>query len=318
MATFSLFNTTQKLLDPFIIDYLNDPARMFIADSIAPRVPSDIDSQYYITYGKGKLQLTPGGGLRARNTEPERLPNPTYSTTKFQIVEHSWDLYLDDEDRDSSQPEFRIDQQYTANVTAQAMLRHEYDVASTLFNATTFSGYTSALNGSSGSYQWDNANADPRVQIDIAKQSIRKNGVVNSQDVELWVNDQVYNTLSNTMQTLVNKYTVAHFIEPEELAGILGLKAIHIGSGVYQDSTGAFHDIWGNYALFGFTKPASDIADVSFAKTFVQTNKDIRVTAFDWRISKSTIYRVEYNYVVVATAPSSGYLFSSVLGTYSA
>jgi hypothetical protein len=246
------FNTTKTLLDDFAVKRRNAPSSL-IAEKVAPMVPVDINSKYYPIWDDFSLIDTPSGGVRPPSGAAEEV-SITFSTDKYDCVEKSYQAKLDKRVEENAQPEFRIQQQYVARVTDAQLLRREILAASKIFNTTTFTSYYAAL---SGTDRWDynsttSTTSDPRVQVQIAKKSIRDNGVVDPESISLICGSDVFLALQTNLQLLKTlNYTDPYAPSADILAKVLGLKSIIVGGGV-KKSGSTKSQIWGKYGMFCF------------------------------------------------------------------
>jgi hypothetical protein len=303
------YNTGKTLLDGFAIERRNQ-ASMLIAEKIAPMVPVDINSKSYPIWGNEFLQLSANSGRRAPSAEAERV-DVTFSTDTYSTQEVAFETALDVRDQANAQPELRVEKQKINLITDKQLLTREAACAVKLFNSTTFSGYYAALSGATD--KWSNASSNPITQVNIAKDSIRRNGVVDPENLHLFINNATWQALrANPAIVAITKYSTYQLLTTDVVAAALGLKGIHIGSGV-KDVSGVKTDIWGNYALFGFLNDAPELEDVSMAKTFILKEKDMRIDSwYDQKLS-SWFWRSKWDYDIKATAASSGYLFGTVI-----
>jgi len=310
------FNTGKTLLDDFAIQRRNS-ADMMIADRVAPPVPVDINSKAYPIWDDGNSLVLPvGQGIRGNGSTAEEVA-VKFSTGVYNTTEKAIQDKLDIRELENAQPELQVSKQYIQTITDKQMLLREYLTAQKMFSASNFSSYTSALNSYT---QWDlsatNGN-DPRIQVNIAKQSIRKNGVVDPDQISLVCGSDVYQSLLyNTLLLKSVNYTIPFFTNKEQLAQVLGVKEILVGTGVYQNATtGTKNSIWSGSALFMYLNQAATLMDVSCAKTFILREHDLRIENWYENNMSSWIYRAKWDYDIELTAVSSGYLFTSAVST---
>ena len=302
------YNTNKTLLDNFAVERRNQPS-MLIAEAIAPMVPVDINSKSYPIWGNEFLQLSTNGGRRAPGARAERV-DMTYSLGVYSTAEVAFETGLDIREEQNAQPELRVQKNKINLITDKQLITREYNAATQLFNASTFSGYYAAL---SGTNKWSDPASNPITQVNIAKQSIRQNGVVDPENLHLFINNSTWETLrSNPAIVNITKYSTYNLLTTEVVAAALGLKGIHIGSGVI-DTNGTKSDIWGNYALFGFINESPELEDVSMAKTFILKEKDMRIDSWYNQDLSSWFWRSKWDYDIRVTAASSGYLFGTVI-----
>ena len=304
------YNSGYTLLDTYAQQKYNS-AELLMGHRIAPRVPVDSNLKHYAVWGPELLQDTASGGIRAASATAEEVPL-TFSTDYYNCQERAFQHTEDERVLGTAQPELQVQRKFVNLVTQRQIVRYERAVADKFFNVSNFTSYTAAL---SGTDRWDNASSDPRVQVDIAKASIRNAGAIDPDEVILFISSDVWFALrKNVKITDITKYQIAQgVLTRQQVAAALGLKEIVVGSATYQTAAGVATQIWGKYALFGFVKDNPDLEDISFGKSFVLKDRDLRIDSWYDHSKSAFVWRSKYDYDVKVTAKSSGYLFSTVV-----
>ena len=313
MSSNAYFNSTKTLLDDFAVKRRNKPS-MLVADQAAPMVPVDINNKSYPVWDDFSLIDSSSKGIRPATGAAEEV-QVTYSTDNYSCTEKAYMAKLDKRVEENAQPEFRVQQQYVGIITDKQLIRREIATADLLTNVTSFSGYTAAL---SGTDRWDYnsttaATSDPRVQVQIAKKSIRNAGVVDPEQISLVCGSDVFLALQNNLSLLKTlNYTNPYAPSADILAKVLGLKSILVGSGI-KKSGSTKSQIWGKFATFAYISEAPELEDVSVAKTFILKEHDLRIESWYDQMIRSWVFRSLWDYDIKLTSVSSGYLFSTVV-----
>ena len=174
------FHISQNILTNYA-QLRQNQLSMFVGMKIAPFVPVMKESDIYPIWGNESITIDGGGYKRAPSTKAQRV-KLTLSEGTYTALERSVEIPLDWRELEFSDAVLDLKKQHTRIVQDKLMLNHEKDVADLLFNTTTFAGFTAAL---AGVAKWSDPASDPRDQVLIAANSIRKNGVVNPRDISL-------------------------------------------------------------------------------------------------------------------------------------
>ena len=309
----AFYNTGFTLEDKYAQQKFNDVS-LLMGNKLFPRVPVDSNYKHYAIWGSEFYQDSASGGIRAASAEAEEVPM-SFSTDVYNCQERSFQHTEDERVLGTAQPELQVQKKFIELVTQRQLVRYERACAAATFSAavvTALSGYTSAH---SVTDRWDNASSDPRTQLDIAKASFRTNGVIDPDEAVLFISSDVWLALrKNPAIVNITKYQVASgVLTRQTVAAALGLKDIVVGSGTYATRNGTKAQIWGKYALLGFTKENPDLQDISFGKTFVLKERDLRIDSWYDQRKSSFTWRSKYDYAVKLTSVSSAYLFSTVI-----
>jgi hypothetical protein len=199
------------------------------------------------------------------------------------------------------------------------MLNKEYIVGASLFNtgATGFSGYTEALNATSGArYRWDNyTSSTPLEDAAYAKNKIAVNSGATS-GIQLIVGADVWTALENHPDVLDRiKYTQFGVITEDLVAKAMQIDKILVGKALYntanEGQTASLARVWGKYALF-MHKPASVGLKTSATAALIHGGNYVRKWTEN-ALRGATIVEVEEAYQAKLLAAKSGYLFSTAV-----
>lgn len=302
------YNIQKPLLTNYGQGLMNDPAG-FIAQKVAPVVPVKLESSSYIKFGKEFLMDSTRNGVRAAGGRAEQVRYEV-STDLYSCQEHSFETFIDDKERDNNTIPMSLDEAAADLVTQKILITREKLVAAALFNATTFSGKTTAL---SGTTQWSHGSSTPITEIATRASTIRTATGLNPQLLSLIIGYEVWKSL-RTHSTITAKfqYIKPDMLTPEQVAGVLGIKEIIIGAGVKAAQDGTMSDLWGKHALLAFVDAsAKNMKSPSVAKTF--QSKDLIIDGYREEAAKSDWIRgtVNEDYKVVMT--DGGYLLTDAV-----
>ena len=188
---------------------------------------------------------------------------------------------------------------------AEAILLREQEIriAAKLFNTTTWTG--DALYTDNSADPWDAAGADIIGQVKDMKEKVRQ-GVGMDPDSLLLSKVQFDNaTTINTaiLERLKYTQTATKRALEENLAAILGIGRVVVGTGVYNsapegaDMSAA--DIWSDdYAMVAVTARTSQLAEPALGRTMLWTDdspENVTVEEYREPQTRSGIYRVRQN-----------------------
>lgn len=302
------YNIQKPLLSNYGQGLMNDPAG-FIAHKVAPVVPVKLESSSYIKFGKEFLKDSTRNGARAPGGRSESIRYES-SNDAYSCQEHSFETFIDDEERKNNTIPMSLDESATDLITQKILITREKLVAAALFNATTFSGKTTAL---SGATQWSHASSTPITEIGTRGDTIRSATGIDPRNLSLIISYPVWKSLRNHATITARfQYIKPEILTPEQVAGVLGIKEILIGSGVKANDAGTMTDLWGKHALLAFIDPsAKNMKSPSVAKTF--QSSDLVMDGYRDEPAHSDVIRgmVKEDYKVVFT--DAGYLLTDAV-----
>lgn len=245
-----------------------------------------------------------------RRRDVKRAPKSAYNRDSFEgadisykCQEYGHEQPLDDSERDLYASDF--DAEMIAVQVAEGVLLREQEVriAAALFNPTVWTG--AALYTDYSADPWDAAGADIVGQVTAMKQKVRAN-VGQDPDSLLISKVQFDNaTTKNTaiLERLKYTRTATKRALEEELAAILGIDRVVVGTGVYnaaaEDAALSASDIWSDdYAMVAVTARTNNLAEPAVGRSMLWTaDSPENVTVEEYREpqTRSGIYRVRHN-----------------------
>lgn len=229
---------------------------------------------------EGKFPRVPLEQL-LQNLDTRRNPDGTYKRSKMEFAdddysteEHGLEAVLDD--RTVARYDDIFDAEvYEGNRIENALLAaYEKEVADLLFNATTFSGYTSAITN-----EWDDlTNATPYTDILTAKKNIR--GAFGRRPNALIITWEVFENVRRCDELIdLMKYQGFQDVRPgsinaQALAAALDLEEVIVADSVRNTKeagvTATLSDFWSNeYALVAYVARTNDPGEACLGRTFM-------------------------------------------------
>jgi hypothetical protein len=185
-----------------------------------------------------------------------------FSTTNYSINDYGDKVWIDYQQNRKADPVIRERARKTAitRIKANLLLKKEYRLAQILFNASNFSGQTSAL---AGNNRWDNPNSVPTANYITATNSLDLNS---SQECNsLIIGFQAAQGLRNNPDILsIMRSNDLKVVTKEVIAEVFGLDPanIYIGKAKYRSTLSATPTyIWGKSALFCYIDPKANTVD---------------------------------------------------------
>lgn len=267
--------------------------------------------------------------LKDRNTE--RAPGSGYNRSQFTFLpqtfrcqEHGTEEPIDDDEAEMYAEYFDVEQVTALRAQAAILRNAEKRIAAAVFNATTWTSYTTSITN-----EWDDlANATPVTDVNTAKAAVFT-------QCGMWpnaliINRTVYNNLRNvtTSNQIFDriKYSGVHNptqagINTAVLAEVFDLKHIIVAGGAYDSAlegqTSVPAEIWSNeYAMVCKIAETNDPKEPCIGRTFhwpgggstpqgtVETYRDETV--------RSDIVRVRHDVDEVIMYVEAGHLLDNV------
>jgi len=295
------------------VAYKNDN---FIADRVLPVIPVGKQSDKYFVFGKEAFRLY--DDLRANGQEAKEVLSYSVGTGNYFCDVHSLKDIVTDEDRANADAPISPDTDTTEGLTRMILLRREYDVASTLFNTSNFSGMTSALTGTD---RWDDfTNSDPIKDVEDAKAAVHdKIGVepnVVVMGIDVWRKLKQHPGIIDLV-----KYTQKGILTTDLVATLFEVDEVIVGGALYETSvegqTSSLGKVWGKYCLVYYRAPGKatlKTPNLGIIPTWkIYGTKTAKVKKYRWEPKNGDYIEVEMAYDVKITASSAGYLYSTVV-----
>ena len=195
-----------------------------IAGEVLPIIPVNKQSDKYFTFGKEAFRLF--DDLRANGQAAKEVLSYSVGTGNYFCDPRALKDIVTDEDRNNADAPINQDIETTEALTKMRLLRLEYEVGTTLFNATTFAGYTAALTGTA---RWDDyTNSDPCKDIEMAKASVHDNTGMEANTVAIGID--VWRKLKNHPDLMDRiKHSQKGILTTELVADLFGVDKVIVG-----------------------------------------------------------------------------------------
>lgn len=294
----------------------------YIAETVLPRVSEKRVNPFAYTWSRDNYLLQ--NDLRAPGTESAEVTFGLSKGTPFILKEHALKSRIPKEDMEAAanaDSQWDLKRDHVSLLNDALMLRHEYDVASLLFNTATFSGYTSALSGNS---RWDQfGTSDPISDVYNALENVRQQTGIIPNTIVIGI--AVFRKLQNHPDILDrikyqgSKATPAE-VTAQALAAIFQVNQVIVGSAVFNGAaqglqgTAAFasNDVWGKFVLVAYVNPTPSPLSPSLGYNYY--NPDYEAVK-EWYEEKpeSWFVEVKKKFLPLVNSAISGYLYSTVI-----
>ena len=160
--------------------------------------------------------------------------------------------------------------------------------------------------------KWSSDTADPKGDIEDAKEVIRK--TVGIYPNVMLLSPSAYNCLKDHPTILERfKYTSSQSITTEILQTLFDIPKIVVGMDIWADEDGKFHDTWGNNAILAYVAPVPTTAEEpSFGYTYVMEGHPLVEEAYEDKTHKSMVQGVTFERAPVIAGMQAGFLFQGV------
>lgn len=302
-------------LTNYSVGYLNPLTIGMIA---LPQVRETKSEVFAYTWDKDNFRLD--NDERAPGTKANLVTFNLSKGTAFVLTEHALKAKIPKEDMDAAKnadSRWDLKRDHVTLLNDKMQNRHEYQVASLLFNATTFSGYTAAL---AGNDRWDvYGTSNPVDDVNTARKNVRQ--AVGVRPNTLILGEEVYDTLCNHPDILDRIKGGATSAKPADvdeasLAKILKVNRVLVGGSVYnsapEGASDSMADIWGKYALLCYVNPTPNPLSASLGYTYFNPNYE-RVREWYDDEEESHYVEVKKKYLSKVNSAASGYLWQTVI-----
>jgi len=296
------------------VQYKNDA---FIADKILRPVPVTKQSDKYFIFGKEAFRIY--DDLRANGAEAKEVVSWSVSTSNYYCDKRALKDIVTDDDRANADAPIDPDVETTEALTRMRLLRREYDVATYLFNTSTFSGKTQALTGTD---RWDDyTNSSPIEDVEDAKGTVHD--AIGMEPNTVVLGYDVFKKLKHHPRILERiKYTQKGVLTPALLADVFDVEQVLVGGGLREGSvegqTSSLTKLWGKYALIAYVsmagKPTLKTPALGYIPTWkIYGTKTYKVKKYRVEAREGDMIEVESAYDVLGTCLDAGYLYSTVI-----
>jgi len=292
--------------------------RALIAARVLPVIPVAKQSDKYYIFGKEAFNLY--DDLRANGAEAKEVMSYSVGTGNYFCDPRALKDIITDQDRNNADFPIQPDTLTTEQLVKMRLLRLEYIVGTTLFNTTTFAGYTSTL---SGTNKWsDYDNSDPCSDIETARASVEDNtGVTPNVGVcgaEVWRKLKHHPDLLDRI-----KHVKVGSLSKEQVADLFELDELIVGGSMYnaapEDTSSTFTPtkIWGNYFLTYYRAPGKQTLKTPnmgiIPSWKLYGKKAYKVKKYRWEPRGGDMVEVESAYDVKITLAAAGYLHKDLV-----
>jgi len=302
-------------LTEYSVGYSNT---QFIAELALPRVIERRTNPFAYTWDKDNFLLQ--DDLRAPATKSNAVTIGLSKGSSFVLQEHALHSDIPIEDYNAAKDadaRWDLKRDHTKMVNDMLLLRHEYDVAAALFNATTFASYTAALTGND---RWDVVGtSDPVGKVLDAIEAVRQQIGIDANTVI--IGKTVFRKLQNHPDILDRIKYGGNTMKPADvtaaaLASIFNVDKVLVGGAVYnsnpQGKAASMTDVWGKYCLVCYVNPNPSPMSPSLGYNYY--NPDFEKVR-EWYKEEEEAWRVEVKkkYKPMINSAVSGYLYQTVI-----
>jgi hypothetical protein len=301
---------------------------MYLRRNIGNLICEQVSPAIYVDKKRGKYYRADDSNLVTENDilSSRGGANETdhgYSSAEYIIHSHGLKEWIDGDVYDEADSPISEEgrQDTILNIKDKLLLNKEKALKDILFNASNFSGQTSALTGTN---RWDDANSDPTDQFKLANTTVLQNSgyMPNSLIIGYEVMVQLaYNAAFASLMPYQNEKVVTAAVL-SKLLNINGINIpednIYVGSAQTKTSaSGTASFIWGKSALFCYIdKKAQTKRADTLVKTFrLKGNKGEKFQFFDDadKTKKGEWASAEIDYGHELVNYKCGYLFTTVI-----
>lgn len=248
--------------------------------------------------------------------------NWTFEPSTYTCLEHGAEEPVDDREAEMYAEYFDAEQIASMRAYASVLRNAEQRVADAVFNATTFSSYTTAVTN-----EWDDStNATPITDVEAAVQSIYDASGLWAN--ALIVNKKVFRNIRNTDQVKdriaasgAGSANAAGLVNERILAEIFDLEHIIVAgaskNNAVEGQAASPVQIWsGEYAMVARIADTADFREPCVGRTFHwgADGSSIGGTVEQYRDEavRSNIYRVRHDVDEVLLYAAAGHLLSNI------
>lgn len=306
-----------KALSNFSIGYAQGLG-MFINEQAFPTLPVTKESDKYFTYYLKDVITPPVNAIRAPGAEAQEI-DFNLTNSSYSCEEYARKKFLPDRTKKLYDPPLEAERATVRILTQQLMVLKERRVATTLFDATTFASYYSALGTND---KWDAYTAsasDPIEDILVtAKPSIRQNCLMPANTVILGA--AVFEALQRHPSILdLIKYGGSTAkptnVTPAALAAIFQVDKVLVGNSVYNSAnigqTVTAANIWGSYAMVAYIAPRPTTEEPTLGLQF--QSQPLQIIRYRVPERKGEMFEISEVVDPVVTCTGAAYLFGTVV-----
>ena len=284
----------------------------FIGDALFPMVPVEARGGKIITFGREDFELY--STIRSPGAATKRVQFG-YSGASFALEDHSLEgvVPIELSQEAAAVPGINLGNgavRKTQNIIALRKEKAQADLATTAANYPASNKVTLA-----GTAQWSDYTtgvSDPSADIETAKEAIRNK--IGKRPNTVVLGSLVWSKVKYHPKMIERiKYTGRDSLSLDMVAALWDVKRVLVGDAVYLTAAGVQTDIWGKFAVLGYTEIGS-LADnglPSYGYTYQLRGYPIVEQPYYERNPKSWIYPVTDSLQPVIASNIAGYLISA-------
>ena len=279
----------------------------FVYSVLFPVVPVAQRGGKIICFGTEAFRLYNTGRVPGQNTKRIQIG---HAGAPYVLEQHALEGVLPielQEEAEASTPGFQAGAG-TVMVTQDIIqLRAERAAAAQATNPDNFSPSNRIALG--GSSRWSDPASTPSADIEKGKEVVRSQ-IGRAPDTAVLSPKAFAACASNPSIADRIKYTGRDSVTVDLLASLWGLKQVAVAEAVYEDSSGALQDVWGDGVVLAYTAlgSAAERGRPTFGYTYRLNGYPLVEQPYFDRPSKSWIYPVTDELQPVFAGASAGYL----------
>lgn len=285
----------------------------FVAEALAPTFNTALQSGTYYVFDKENALLIPTDIERAPGAVHKRVgmkvSDDTFSTKNYGIA-----IPVPDEDRAKYAIALDADAAAVKRVADIIKINRELRVKALVTSTTNVTG------NSSPSIKWNDTGANPRTDVDVAKEAVRKgcgqriNTMVISETVRLNLSQNP--NIRKAFQLAINGAVTMEMLKTYfEIPNIIVAGTILATSA--EGRTLTADDIWGDDIVLAHVEPGQNLMSLNLARTFNWTavSPTPESTVKTWRDDDavSDIHQTDHQTGEKIVCRDAGYLLTDVL-----
>lgn len=306
-------NAQARVIDPILTTvargYQNNE---MVGTVLFPYVPVTQRGGQILTFGKEHFRSIETQRAPGSNTMRVQLG---YAGERYSLDSHSLEGLVPFEHMQEANAVPGIDLGTMAVGTVQDIIALRLERAQAAL-ATTPSNYGAANKKALGTaaVKWGNDASDPIKDIADGVEAIRrktgKKPNVLVLGAQVWAKVQYHAKVIERI-----KYTGRDVATTELFAKLVNVEKVVVGEAISVDGKDQFVDVWGNFAVLAFTRPASmaQRGSPSFGYTYRLGGYPLVEQPYQERNQKSWVYPVTDEVAPVIAGADAGYLLTDVV-----
>jgi hypothetical protein len=283
----------------------------FVADAIAPMFNTALQSATYYVFDKDNFLLIPTNIERAPGA-PHKRVGMKVSDDNYFCKNYGLAMPVPDEDRSRYASILDADTAAVKRIADIIKVNRELRVKTLVTNTATITNASPAI-------KWNDSGANPRTDVDVAKESVRKgcgqrvNTMIISETVRLNLSQNP--NIRKAFQLAINGAVTMEMLKTYfEIQNIIVAGTVLATSAEGQTITA--DDIWSDDIVLAHVEPGQDLMSMNFARSFNWTGVgSIEAPVGTWRDEdcKSDIHQADHATAEKLVCAPAGYLLTDVL-----